>query len=1760
MLFKLLKLVAQSTFIIIITFYFSKEKGEKQLESKKNGVYIKETDNLQDKKEQNSKNLKNFPHGFRIIKQNAAIMRGSFSMNDKRFGFRSRGLQAVACCTVAIVFNNLLDSQDWTEYFLDCVLTYGDKVFRLSCTKNRIKPNVNMTANLIYPEFFIGDYKCSICATENIVYGNLFTENMNCLDLRNGVDKFFKSSEAGILIIQGFSVAIWRHKNGEIFYFDPAPCADDGIRCDNGKACLVRFKCLNDMLNFLLSTLNQKENSKYSIDRIKILNIISIRSDFLLSSETVENLNNTNVTCINLTSERHSFIKTSKVRRVPVSVSISNSNIAKRVELFRTQNSFDTEYTYSDMRVNVPSSFKYLSDTVSILHGSTHEGSEIYKGKGAQNLANCLLSIGMKEVNPVATWLKTTLDEILLLGDALYIHFKIDKASIKELSAINFNGVKFQIGEQKMLANVDLVTIIGTLNSRITSVLNLKQGLEEFFLVYVSGIIETLPMTVAIWTDDEYYYIFDPHQCDRFGFRVVEEKKVNGKCCVMRFKYINSLAAHFIQNIPVDKKNDRFVIRKIDIFNDVPGIQPWHNFAPGEPGKTWLLQGSVTNDEEKFINKNNGIQNFAVSIVSLIFAKNKPPSEWTKKVVDTVVREGDTYYNWCIFPDEEDKQFDFSKLKKVLYVSNQRVDLELEEAVIVGEINVRMESRYLKIEESILQFFEKYQYGLVEVNNMAFSVWKELDPNNTGREAYYLFLSNPMDESKEKSVPYVVRTLNLAEIAKIITTNTEYDTESCAQFLLHNVKIVQIGNVMTNEEIENDKKIALKPDFNKYSKINEDTACLNGSTNQSDEVLFNQQTCNKQQAGNAIVALAMKKLYNPHLWTKQVVDDILKMGDKITAENIHIFPSTEEEASRNWLLPTEIRNEFDIGVNHIRFEIEENSAEGQLINLQKILEEFFTEKYMGIFKQNSTIMPIWKQGLTFFTMDPKGRDNQGVQREKDGTAAVLWFTSISALASDLFTTAGSIANSNFSIDSILIKNRYKKRSTDRDDRKIFSTEDVWYAFEKKFEGFWVIDGNISFTNDRFDKENRGKQSATIAIMAILFSQIYSPQKWKAEVLDKVIVTGDKLYSNCVARLESNHTFRVNEIMPEFFLSDRRIKLSFIDCVQSGEFDSNSPKIQDLLCGINKFFNQYSSGILTANSYNINFAIWKFDDFYYCLLPESRLMRFAKITDFIHQLLTKFSILDYEIIATVVMNWNKLSPGQFDPSEIICPLSLPPLNAFKRLNGAARAFLYGTSHQAPKNVQNRQAAANCIVALGMSVVKRPDTWTKNTLDEILSFGNSLYHESLKAQSAKDKLRPTDIIRIFYVGNNIFTANVSTPIISGQVSISPREPETKGKEKQSKPINKSYSKKKKTKARRESTISSPLILLAEGINKFFENNNAGVLIIGRSVLSIWKQLGVYFLYVSHAINSLGDRYNYGSSCTAWFACIEPFHNFIYTTLDNSEKNSTFEIYRILLKTTIIEPLPCSADFNFCEISSASINSTGRTGNITLSGIRRLNTDKHDYKQLSILHGTRNLCNVMFNVKNRGRQSTAIAVVAIVVGSIYIPSTWTARIIDKILVYGNCLHVDSCKLLRISSRNLSPCEINTVFIVGDFRAHVHVHYYTMTGLLYPYDVAETLHFFFKNNACGILHANNVAIAVSQHYGKFYLFDPGCQSNIEKSIRYKPASIIKFADIDILAHAFIAICGGQKSNVYTLNAVNILSLHSFSNNKTLYLSSCIK
>lgn len=211
-------------------------------------------------------------HHFRVLTPRSFILRGSHAMTDRRFKYRSRGRQGAPCSVVAIVYGRLFEPKEWTKNYVDQVLEYGDKLFRVSLTRAKLKDDEYMKPNLVHNEFYVGFYKILVDIEDIGVHGNLLSESAGSSDFGEGLRKFLKNNDSGVITSQGSSVAVWRQFGDVGFlYYDPAPCDETGLHYSDGTACLMRFRSIDDLHAHLLKNLNGRCDSRYCIIKVTML-------------------------------------------------------------------------------------------------------------------------------------------------------------------------------------------------------------------------------------------------------------------------------------------------------------------------------------------------------------------------------------------------------------------------------------------------------------------------------------------------------------------------------------------------------------------------------------------------------------------------------------------------------------------------------------------------------------------------------------------------------------------------------------------------------------------------------------------------------------------------------------------------------------------------------------------------------------------------------------------------------------------------------------------------------------------------------------------------------------------------------------------------------------------------------------------------------------------------------------------------------------------------------------------------------------------------------------------------------------------------------------------------------------------------------------------------------------------------------------------------------------------------------------------------
>ena len=295
------------------------------------------------------------------------------------------------------------------------------------------------------------------------------------------------------------------------------------------------------------------------------------------------------------------------------------------------------------------------------------------------------------------------------------------------------------------------------------------------------------------------------------------------------------------------------------------------------------------------------------------------------------------------------------------------MEVDFEESVIVGSMVTKSYSDLPTVQQAVTKYFASKSFGIFECRNQYFAIWKSEDQiknakDNSKESAFYFlhpnakesflekFPSSGMDRSKLE-IACVLRFVDPNELAAVLSEEFQESEDSSNEFTIHAVEILSISEPMEPEEIEIEKLSMEKPALRAYSAMGDTGAVLKGTFNQNDSFMFGKETRGKQQAAIALVSLGMTKLFDSHLWERELLDDLLKMGDKLCLDNLKNLPVDNGDENRDYLLPDEIEKEFFLGVNKILFEIQPEFVSGKVPEMPKCFDEFFKENKKGILRQ-----------------------------------------------------------------------------------------------------------------------------------------------------------------------------------------------------------------------------------------------------------------------------------------------------------------------------------------------------------------------------------------------------------------------------------------------------------------------------------------------------------------------------------------------------------------------------------------------------------------------------------------------------------------------------------------------------------------------------------------------------------------------------------------------------------------------------------------
>lgn len=378
-------------------------------------------------------------------------------------------------------------------------------------------------------------------------------------------------------------VAFWK-KEGYYYYFDPHERDETGIaiRNQNGRACVMRFTDIKNMVNAFCANVDRSKNFKFRLIPVNILRMSKVR----LEPPTVPvrvplNLQLPEEDTITPVVEVKILPKPDPIPPVEPDPTF-NEYYEMNPDFLRTNSKIaltDEQRKLLDHTVNAKSSeelsvipsvsyFETISPLSGILRATIFKLPEL-----APSIS--LYALGMLKIYKSKVWTTEIVDQILDYGHKLYKQsfYKLGNSGDKLI--ILKDVVKdFIIFERKFSAEVQHSSIIGMLNS---DQLDFAQGVVDFFREYDTGIIQG-PITVAIWQEEDLYYMLDSYECNEIGAHIIPkdgESSGDGKSCVTWYKFLSDLIKTYCENLPKEHRHDPFMISNVLVTDYVEVPLPW---------------------------------------------------------------------------------------------------------------------------------------------------------------------------------------------------------------------------------------------------------------------------------------------------------------------------------------------------------------------------------------------------------------------------------------------------------------------------------------------------------------------------------------------------------------------------------------------------------------------------------------------------------------------------------------------------------------------------------------------------------------------------------------------------------------------------------------------------------------------------------------------------------------------------------------------------------------------------------------------------------------------------------------------------------------------------------------------------------------------------------------------------------------------------------------------------------------------------------
>lgn len=529
---------------------------------------------------------------------------------------------------------------------------------------------------------------------------------------------------------------------------------------EGGKACVVRFSRLEDLLNHILD--NSPPNQRQSVDYVW---------------------------------------KTIKITNTPVLHEAQDPEAEEKDEALGDWNDF---IEYDRCRW--------------ILRGTKTMADSLYPecNRGKQEIPTCIVALAVASSYSMSRYKQVVVDCIMSYGDRLYTvvrrlrmkelkenkNLKLSDEEIEEIVKMaEFNIMHYPtrmcVLDRLSVWRTSLGAVNGDITSTIEEVPNVAAGLTAFFDEHTYGILQCKDYTVAVWRSHDIFYMYDSHPCGPSGF-----SSPVGVCCITRFCSLEDLADVFVRNLP--KIGNHFFVVHAFSFTHGPcprerqpeeeekKVLKLGGFAPIMSGKD-IIRGSIKHRCTYFTRGVNN-QSAPIAFVALAVSLIDHPVTWTKAMVDAILLLGEDLYFESVarLADRFDPWADTLDIQRVntdFTVGSMKANWAIRFKEQCGLVDAK-NSKVLNLRQGLERFFEENSHGILLVQRLVLAIWEQLD-----NDVMHIYVFDPNSRGATGLPTHggfacVVRFCNAKIAAEHLMACLIEEDKSAVKFIIVPVEIV----------------------------------------------------------------------------------------------------------------------------------------------------------------------------------------------------------------------------------------------------------------------------------------------------------------------------------------------------------------------------------------------------------------------------------------------------------------------------------------------------------------------------------------------------------------------------------------------------------------------------------------------------------------------------------------------------------------------------------------------------------------------------------------------------------------------------------------------------------------------------------------------------------------------------------------------------------------------------------------------------------